>query len=164
MSDSAVIAPIPGTVINNRHAGLWRAAATSCRCECRRLSAHRAPRLEQGQDTPRQRRLPLEQGADVGLEDPAAARWNNQAKRPHEAADLVGEIARDADELGASAHQRPHLHRRPALHPNLPEEPGLGEQGQTVGVGRVGLVRRRVERRLGMPCVDAHRWQAVNSW
>ena len=29
--DSAVTAPIPGTVINNRHAGLWRAAATSCR-------------------------------------------------------------------------------------------------------------------------------------
>jgi hypothetical protein len=29
--DSAVTAPTPGTVTNNRHAGLWRATATSCR-------------------------------------------------------------------------------------------------------------------------------------
>jgi hypothetical protein len=58
---------------------------------------HATPRAGAGCSPP----APPAPRAGRGLEDPAAARWNNQAERPHE--DLVGEIARDADELGATS-------------------------------------------------------------
>jgi hypothetical protein len=75
----------------------------------------------------------------------------------NDAANMVRELDRDADESRAAADQCPQPYRRPALDANLPEETGLGEKRQPIGVVGVGLVWRRIECRLRMPCVDACR-------
>src|SRR4051812_1819513 len=133
--------------------------------ELGRPGAHRAPRLEQRQHDPGHRLVPPEQGPGpgpgVGLEDPAGALRHDQAEGPHDAADLVGELDRDAEQLAARAHQRSRQHRRVSLDPDLPVEADLRDLRQAVGVVRVGLVRRHVERRLRVPRVDAHHRQGL---
>ena len=46
------------------------------------------------------------------------------------------------------------------LDPNLTVEADLRKVCQAVGIVRVCLVRRHVERCLGMASIDADRWQA----
>ena len=48
-----------------------------------------------------------------------------------------------------------------SFHPNLTKEPDFCELRQTIGIVRVRLVRRHIERRLSMARIDADRRQPL---
>ena len=61
------------------------------------------------------------------LELASLARRNEQAKRLHETADLIGELGRDLNQPVPRRHQRASEHAVEALDPHLTKEPDFGE-------------------------------------
>ena len=53
--------------------------------------------------------------------------------------------------------KRAGQHAVESFHPNLTKEPDFCELRQTIGVVRVRLVRRHIERRFSMARIDADR-------
>lgn len=100
-----------------------------------------------------------EKAPNVLLERGSLTCRNEQAERLHESTNLVGKFGGDPDQPGACRHERAGQHADKSFHPHLTEEPSLCKMRQTVGVVRVGLIRRDIERSLGMASIDADRWQ-----
>ncbi len=95
----------------------------------------------------------------MALEDTAGTLGHDEAERLHQSADLVQHLDDRVAQLAAPRDQRPRQHAVEALHSHDTVEPDLGQMRQTVGVVRIGLVGRHVERCLGVPRIDADRWQ-----
>jgi hypothetical protein len=76
-------------------------------------------------------------------------------RRFHDTTDLVGKLCCDTDQPRACRDKRAGQHAVESFHPNLTKEPDFCELRQTIGVVRVRLVRRHIERRFSMARIDA---------
>ncbi len=128
--------------------------------QLRDLSAKAAPSLEHGQNDLLEPRMACEQAADMAFEHAPGTLGNDQPERLHETADLVRQLGRHLECLPACRDQRADQHAVEAFHPHFAVEAHLGNMRQPVSVVRVGLVRRHIERRLGVAGVDADRRHA----
>lgn len=102
-----------------------------------------------------------EQPADISFEVTALTDRNNQSESLHQTPDLVGECGRDPDQVAPSRNQRPGQHVVEAFHSRLTEKTDFRKMGQAIGVIRISLVRRHVERGLGVARIDADRRQTI---
>ena len=87
---------------------------------------------------------------DVLLEGASLSGGNEQTEGFHDTTDLVGKLGGDSDQPRARYYKRAGQHAVESLHANRTKEPDFRELRQTIGVVRVRLVRRHIERRLTM--------------
>ena len=88
---------------------------------------------------------------------------NEQTEGFHDTADLVGKLGSDSDQPRACPDKRAGQHAVKSLHAHLTKEPDFCELRQTIGVIRVRLVRRHIERRFSMARIDADRRQPLSA-
>src|SRR3954471_7727334 len=100
---------------------------------------------------------------DVLLEDASLSGRNEQTERFHDTADLVGKLGSDSDQPRARRDKRAGQHAVESLHAHLTKEPDFCELRQTIGIIRVRLVRRHIERRFGVTRIDADRRQSLSA-
>src|SRR6187551_1905040 len=100
---------------------------------------------------------------DVLLEDASLSGRNEQTEGFHDTADLVGKLGSDSDQPRACPDKRAGQHAVESLHTHLTKESDFCELRQTIGVIRVRLVRRHIERRFSMARIDADRRQPLGA-
>ena len=76
---------------------------------------------------------------------------------PAGTADLVGKLGSDSNQPRPRCDKRAGQHAVVSLHTHLTKEPDFRELRQTIGVVRVRLIRRHIERRFSMARIDADR-------
>jgi hypothetical protein len=69
--------------------------------------------------------------------------------------DLIRKLGGDSDQPGARRHERAGSMLSNPFHPHLTKEPCFCRMRQTIGVVRVGLIRRHIESSFGMTSIDA---------
>lgn len=97
------------------------------------------------------------------LEGASLSGGNKQTEGLHDAADLVRKLGGDPDQPRARRDKRAGQHAVESLHAHLTKEPDFRELRQTIGVVRVRLVRRHIERRFIMARIDADRRQSFGA-
>lgn len=100
---------------------------------------------------------------DVLLEAASLSGWNDETEGFHDTADLVGKLGGDSDKPRARRHKRAGQHAIESLHADLAKETDFRQLRQTIGIVRVRLVRRHIERRFSMARIDADRRQSFSA-
>jgi hypothetical protein len=80
---------------------------------------------------------------------------NDQAERFHNSTNLVRKLGGDPDQPGASRHERPGQHAVETFHAHLAKEPDFCKLRQTIGIIRIRLIRRHIERSFGVAGIDS---------
>ncbi len=104
-----------------------------------------------------------QQRFDLTLELAARDQGHDEAERLHQAPNLVRQLRPDPHQPGPRRYQRARQHAVEALDADYLVEPDLGKVGQAIGVVGIRLVRRHVERGLGMARIDADRRQTLRA-
>src|SRR5690606_37669282 len=77
---------------------------------------------------------------DILFECSSLTRWDEQAERFHDPANLVGKLDGDPDQPGACCHKPAGQHAVEAFNAHLAKEPDFCKMRQTISIVRVRLV------------------------
>lgn len=86
---------------------------------------------------------------------------NHQPERLHQPSYLVREFDRGPDQFRAGSDQSAGQHAIEAFQADLAVAADLGQLGKSISIIGIGIVRRHVERHLGMAGIDADRRQSL---